>query len=205
MFNPTRRARRALLSGSVFLLLSAIVPARAESPEPKWEVEMTENGARHLNYIATVSLLGKQIPIGLTFRCDLTETEFEHGTLGFDLYIKNVEPLESFHFEDFEGPDAAASGRKLLHVAVLRKGSPPLNFDFAPSGSIPSERNFYFGIADVTTARSPEKELLQALANGAETLELSITDSRDPKVKLEVTVPVYGKEKDFKAMLEGLK
>ena len=202
--------KETLFSLSLFFFLFVTLRADSrrtdsESSEPTWRAHTTDTGTRYLDYVATVPILGHQIPIGLSFRCDLTETKDIHGTVGFDLYIRNTKPLKAFHFEDFEGPDAVTFDRKLMKVTVLRTQKPSVDFEFSPSGGVPSDGYFFFGISDVSTAKSKEKELLKNLASGADKARITITDSRDSAVKIELEVPLSGRESDFKALLKGLK
>jgi hypothetical protein len=74
------------------------------------------------------------------------------------------------------------------------------------SGWTPGPKNFAFGTsAESQRATSTEKTVLQALAADAESLQLTITDPRNPKLKLEFSVPITEKRGEFKALLAGLK
>lgn len=154
-------------------------------------------------------LLGKPTRISLVFMCDLVSTGQVHGTLGFDLEVDGVAGLAAFSFDDFEGPDASAgaAGRKPMELIVRRAGKEPLTLKVVPSGSTPQVGSFRFGVADLSKApKSPSRTLLRALeAADAQSLQIIITDTRKPTVKLDVTVPVAGRQADFKTLLTGLK
>jgi hypothetical protein len=48
-------------------------------------------------------------------------------------------------------------------------------------------------------------EILQALAaDGATSLNISVTDSKNAKLKLEVIVPLAAKQAEFRKLLKGL-
>ena len=61
-------------------------------------------------------------------------------------------------------------------------------------------------VADVSHVASEEKTILQALGTaGAESIRIVITDPRDAKLTLDITVPVAGKQAEFQALLKGVK
>ena len=191
--------------GVAFLCLSAILPAHAQIAAVKWESSRSENGTRYLTYSATATIMGMATPISVRFFCDPAPSKNDvHGTVGFDFYLSGVARLKPFNFSDFEGPDARTG--KLMLVTVNRKGKPPLTYSLAPSGGTPHESNFVFGIADESrVVKSDAKSILKALSDDGESMEITITDSRNRKLKIELTVPVADKQAEFKALLAGLK
>jgi hypothetical protein len=52
---------------------------------------------------------------------------------------------------------------------------------------------------------STPKSILRAIGDDAEELRFTITDYRNAKLKIELTIPVAGKQSDFKALLSGVK
>ena len=108
-----------------------------------------------------------------------------------------------------EGPDAVAGakGRKPMELIVKRKDKAPLVLKVVPNGFAPHITNYAFGIAALSKEpRSDAKTLLRALeAADAESLQIIITDTRQPTLKLDLTVPVAGRQAEFKALLAGLK
>lgn len=195
---------RARLFALALILLAG--PALAQVSNEKWQPVKNEPNAHSLNYSATATLLGKPTPVGLKFFCDTTRTATETGALGFDLTVDKISTLAPFDFEPFEGPDAPAAKRNLMKITITRPGKPPLVVNTSAAGWSPDGPNFAFGISDETyRASSTSRTLLRALADNADTLAISITDSKNPKVKLEFSVPVAQKTADFKALLAGLK
>lgn len=94
-----------------------------------------------------------------------------------------------------------------MELIVRRSGKEPLSLKVVPSGSTPKVGSFRFGVADLSKEpKSPSRTLLRALeAADAQSLQIIITDTRKPTVKLDVTVPVAGRQADFKTLLTGLK
>ena len=181
------------------------VTAQDKSTNAKWESTRSDNGTRYLTYTASATLLGKLTPFSVSFFCDPAPSKNDiHGALGFDLQIRGVDRLKPFNFNDFEGPDARTG--RLMRVTVNRKGRPILALKLAPNGATPQEGDFAFGIADESrVVRSDSKSILRAIADNGESMQVTITDSRNPKLKLEFDIPVADKQAEFNALLLGLK
>jgi hypothetical protein len=179
--------------------------ALAADSDGKWEASRSGSG-RVLMYSGVATVLGKATPVTVKFFCDTTYTANEKGALGFGLTLGRVAALTPFHFDDFEGPDAPAGEKELLVVTITRKGKAPLSFKVAPSGSYPETGSFTFEGSDVThKAVSTPKSIIRALGDDAEELRFTVTDYRNAKLKLDLTIPVAGKQADFKALLAGVK
>ncbi|HEX4326137.1 MAG TPA: hypothetical protein VH105_04920 [Burkholderiales bacterium] len=195
--------------GRLAALIAAILLspcAGAQSSNEKWEPLTSAPKAHTLRYSATATLLGKPTAVSLKFYCDTTRTKSETGATGFDLVIDKIATLAPFDFEAFEGPDAPAARRNLMKITVTRAGKPPLVINTSAAGWSPDGPNFAFGIAGESyKAASPARTLLRAIAEGADTLGISVTDAKNPKVKLELSIPVGQKTADFKALLADLK
>jgi len=187
------------------IFVSMTLSALAADSTGKWEASRSGSG-RFLTYSGVASVLGKATPVTVKFFCDTTYTANEKGALGFDLTLGHVAALAPFDFDDFEGPDAPAVAKELLVLTITRKGKAPLSFKQAPSGSYPEEGSFTFEGSDVThKAVSTPKSILRALGDDADELRFTITDYRNAKMKIELTIPVAGKQADFKALLAGVK
>jgi len=188
-----------------FLIFFSTTLSAFAADAGKWAASRAGSG-RSLTYSAVATVMEKATPVTLKFFCDTTYTASEKGAVGFDLTLAHVAALAPFHFDDFEGPDAPASAKELLVVTIARKGKAPLSFKVAPSGSYPDEGSFTFEGSDIThNAVSTPKSIIRALGDDAEELRFTITDYRDAKLKIEVTIPVAGKQADFKALLTGVK
>ncbi len=174
-----------------------------------WKAELAKNGNRYLTWSASVPMLGKPTKVDLAFQCNPKSVKDVHGTIGFDLYLTGVAALKPFAFDKFEGPDATAGqdGRQAMVLTVTRKGKAPLVIKLTPNGGIPDDGKFAFSMADMSKlAKSDSRTLLNALASDdAESFQVSITDPTNAKLKLEVTVPVAGKQADFRTLMTGLK
>jgi hypothetical protein len=203
-------APRSIAAGFVVTVFAALSTISAANPTPapqgKWVAERSDQGQRSLSYNATVPLLGKPTRVTVSFNCDPLVSKQINGTLGFDVYVDNVAALKPFRFSDFEGPDATTNGRKLMRVAITRPGKPLYTVDLMPSGSTPAEGSFVLGTAEVSKlTKSPQRTLLQMLAEGAERFDITVTDPKNPKLKLEISVPVADKQAEFKTLISALK
>lgn len=203
MLSRQRVTRSAL---AVALMALAHLSAAQGVPDAQWQVSKAANGTRYLAYSAHATVLGKQVPQTVTFFCNPVNTQTEKGALGIDVQFNQVAALKPFPFDAFEGPDATTHGKKLLRLTLTRPDKPDTRVDLDANGWTPDHNQFSFGIAAESQApKSTEKAVLQALATDAETLQITITHPRNPKIKLEVQVPMAGQRGEFKALLAGLK
>ena len=168
-----------------------------------WGNVQSANGAHTLGFKGKASLLGKAVPMTLNFFYSATFSKNAHGALGFDLEVPDVDKLSAFHFDDFEGPDAATFGKNLLTAKILRADQAPLSFSASPSGSYARANVFMFEVSAVThEPKSTAKSILKALTDDkAETLVITIVDPHDAKVVLECVVPLADKRTAFKALM----
>jgi hypothetical protein len=194
-------------AGIATLLVSASLLCTAQTaPAAKWQASRLDNGTRYLSYSATAPLLGKPTAFMVNFFCYPLSTKTEKGMLGIEIHVDNVATLKPFQFDSFEGPDAATNGRKLLRIEVNNPDKPTYVVDSLVSGWIPDTSKFAFGISEESQRiKSSTKTVLRALADDADSLKLTITDPRNPKLQLEFTVPVANQRAEFKTLLTGLK
>lgn len=205
----------ALVAAAVAALLTGPVAAQgAPRPVPQataqatpaaaWAFANDGRGAR-LSHSATAVLLDKAVPTTATFYCNPHSDRNSQGALGVDLLVGRVHELAGFTFDDFEGPDAKAASRKLVRLRLLRAQGPAQEWSVAVAGWYAQSDQFAFGLSAPSRQRvSVPRTVLAALAEGGESLQVSITDPRDPKRKLEWTIPVAGHAAEFKALLAGL-
>lgn len=185
--------------------LALLLPATLLADTPgKW-TSSTKHTRHSLTYSTKATLLGQSTPIDLVFGCDPTSDKQSSGTLGFDLSIKNPAQLKPFPFADFEGPDAVAAPE--VRLTINRPGKPPLSFKTPASGFYSEADVFVFSVAEVSKkAKSTPRSILKSLASEpADSITLTITDPRDPKHALELSIPVTNKQADFETILTGLK
>lgn len=185
--------------------LALLLPTTLLADTPgKW-TNSTKHTRHSLTYSTKATLLGQTTPIDLVFGCDPTSDKQSSGTLGFDLSIKNPAQLKPFPFADFEGPDAVAAPE--VRLTINRPGKPPLAFKTPASGFYSEADVFVFSVAEVSKkAKSTARSILKSLASEpADSITLTITDPRDPKHALELSIPVTNKQADFQTVLTGLK
>jgi hypothetical protein len=74
------------------------------------------------------------------------------------------------------------------------------------SGSTPDTDQFIISFgADSNIKNTFERQVVRALADGAESIQITMTDPRDAKLKLDITVPVADKQAEFKTLITDLK
>jgi hypothetical protein len=190
----------------LFFVFAAVCFAQTQPISGTWQQPKSENlDQRLLNFSSTTSLLGKNTPFTVSFFCDPTVSKDSAGALGLEIILNNAK-LQPFNFAAFEGPDAPAASKKLLQVTVMQQGKPVLSMSSEVYGSTLEANQFAFMMSDLTRAsKSTSKSILRKLSEDADTLQLSITDHKNPKLKLEFSVPLAGKQAAFKALLAGVK
>jgi len=193
----------AFLSLTAAFFSMGLNPLRAESVGA-W-TSSVKNTRQSLAYSADMPLLGQPTPVAVVFGCDPTWDKESSGTLGFDVSIRNPAKIKTFAFNDFEGPDAEAAAE--VRVTLTRKDKSLLSFQTTASGGFSELDVFTFHVSEVSkTTQSVPRSILQALAqNEAESLKIAISDPRNPKHSLELTLPVTGQQAKFKTLLTGLK
>lgn len=176
----------------------------------------TDANSRSLTYSATTTLLGKATPVELLFGCQVTANQCVKKSSNIDFVILKTGPLKPFNFDAF---DVSSTANKkvenlLMQITIKRKGQPDLDRKMRAAGTEPSQGFFVFHLNpnSVVVEQNPKEqpngvpEILQAIAaEGATSLTIRVTDSKDAKLKLELTVPIAGKQADFQALLKGMR
>lgn len=199
------RVRTLILLGCWLLLLPACLMAQSDAP-PGWSASQ-QGSTRMLNWNGVVSLLDQQTRISLRFSADPTHTRELTGAVGFDLYLPDdVAALAPFNFDDFDGPDAPAAEHDWVQITVERKDQQDLVLHTSASGWTPDGNNFAFGVNALSYEKdSVPRNLLVALAAGAERVRISITDPQVTTRKLEFVLDVTGQQAAFAELLTDLR
>jgi hypothetical protein len=110
----------------------------------------------------------------------LDMTVFQPGEANPNAFIDSS---KTFHYRDFEGPDAAAANRALTRVTV-RGQAPDLSLETRQSGSFSSSALggfvFSFGAPNRQAGSAPQR-IFKAIRDGGRSLSIRITDPRDPE------------------------
>jgi len=186
------------------LLTIAATDAYAQSG--RWSPLTTANASSTLTYTAEAPILRKPGKFIVSFYCNPYNGKNSSGAIGFNLTVAHATTLTPFNFDDFEGPDATAAAKQLVEVIVKRGGKTTFTMKESASGSYQENEAFMFGVSKLNkVARSNVKTLLRELAAGADSLQITITDSRNAAIKLLFEVPVHGKQAEFSKLLINLK
>lgn len=90
------------------------------------------------------------------------------GALSIELIVLEANARKDFDYDDFEGPDAAAGGKALSHLAWVA-GSKATEITSAAAGwyaPAPPDA-FMFGVSQLSNRREPPANLLAAIGAGA--------------------------------------
>lgn len=191
---------------ALFFGLTAPGFAQNQAVEGTWQKPKSENlEQRLLNYSSSTKLLGKASPFTVSFFCDPNVGKESAGALGLEITFNKAQ-LSPFNFTAFEGPDAPAASKKLLQLTILKQGKELLSLGSEVYGSTLEANQYAFMMSDLSRAtKSTSKSILRKLSEDADTLQLTVTDFKNPKLKLEFSVPLAGKQADFKTLLAGVK
>jgi hypothetical protein len=187
------------------LAVAAILPfAQVQAQGATWRYSESNDGDRGLVSATTAAVSGKTVPAQLSFSSGQDHPKDNaFGALAIVLTIADPSALKRFHFDDFEGPDSAIGGRKLMHFRILANGKVTA-IDVAPSGSYVDQQGketFAFEASELAAKRrSPERQIIEALG-AADRLEISVSDSRDRQLAIVVKLPVAAEREHFKALL----
>ena len=202
--SPTKKLATTLLLCACLAVPAAMAqPAASPVVVGTWSTVQNDHGARTLSFKGTANLMGKPVPVELQFFCSYENTKMLHGAIGFDMRVNGVEKLAPFSFDDFEGPDAPTIGKSLMQIAINRTGQTALTYQASPSGSYVENGVFMFEVSEMTQKPSSiAKSVVKALADDkAESLHIVITDPKDAKRTLDLTISMADKRGDFKALL----
>jgi hypothetical protein len=166
----------------------ALLPVVALAAQPR--LPRPETADRSLRKLTTQ---GRAVtPIGAADgQLDLYAGKGGLTRLAFTLYKAGeaagpsfIDSIRAFHFQDFEGPDAPAAGRRLTQVTVRGKAG-TVRVRLRQNGYYSAELKGGF-VFDTGVAGPRDRvgfqTLRRALRAGADGLVVRISDSRDPRV-----------------------
>jgi len=105
-----------------------------------------------------------------------------------------IDNIRTFHFQDFEGPDAPAAARRLTQVTVRGQGKEAqvrLRQNGYYSAEVKGGFVFDTGVAGARD-RVEFQKLNRALRAGAAALVVRVTDTKDPRVWVQGEFPAGG-------------
>lgn len=189
------RMRRNLVM--IFSLILAMGSCSVSAGELNWVSGSAPGGGREVTAIMKTQLLGGETQLQIRFFASGPDrTPDEHGTIGIELGLSGPDRLSGFHFDEFEGPDAA--GGRL--EATVKGPFDAVSEVFRPSGFY-LDNSFVFSISTTERKYSTVKRVLQAIVDGGNILDVKIPDPKDPSKELHMEIPTSGCQKDVAALL----
>jgi hypothetical protein len=174
-------------------------------PAQEWSRGSRKHG-RMLSYSTSATILGHTTRVDATFYCNSERTKTTTGAIGFDVEIHDPDKLTSFHFHDFEGPDAPTLKLQLMTATIVRASGARQRFTASPTGWYSVGEGFVFEVSDVFYRKeSTAREVLEELRTKASGLALVIADYRESGTRIELTIPVTGRSADFRWLLGALR
>jgi len=202
-----RYLRVPLINFSVLLAGASIACAR-----PHWHYEVDrlgdepDNEGRRAFLEQEFTVLGAACSTRLEFSVTQDQGPGITGLLNLEFTVSPAQSIDGFDFEYFDGPDAPAREERLMKITVTQ-GSDHFVHTLYQNGYWSAEvtDGFAFQSADLTRdAQSEVRALLEQLREGAQSLEIAITDGRNHSLVLSATFPLSGSRSVFEALLEGI-
>ncbi len=156
---------------------------------PTWKIGSDDEYGR----LATVSAMGKtkdgEVQTSFTLQCPAKKNPLA----GIKYYIDQDKAIH-FNFEDFEGPNAAASNKEALEI---RASSPQRKLSFRTNvwGNV--------GLFGVSDKQDKIIQLAQMVAKGGTEVTLIIHDSPDYQNTIETKFPAIEPSSDVAKILNG--
>ncbi len=173
-------------------LLAALAAGPLFGGAPGWRFARTGAGLRTLTTQGQAQTPAGPADASLNLFCK----EGAGGWIGLEFTVFKadeatpgafLQSIQAFHFDDFEGPGAPASGRRLTSLEC-RGGAGDCRIQVRQAGSYSSSLSggfeFSTGVPN-TAAGSGLRRLLAALGKaGGAALAVTVTDTRDPGVTI---------------------
>lgn len=203
----TRFIRAAVIGFSVL-----VAGASTACAPPPWQYEVDRFASRpeaelRRAFIEQESiLLGSRCSARLEFTVTRDDGAGATGMLNLEFTVSPAGSIPDFDFQYFEGPDAPARGQTLMTITVTQ-GSEHVVRTFGQNGywSAEVDDGFAFQTASMTRDRESDvRRLLDQLREGARSIEISVTDGRNPAIVLSASFPLSSSEAVFEALLEGI-
>jgi hypothetical protein len=185
--------------GWIAALAGAVLAAPSPGPVQPRRSGPVHHGARK----ATLQGVARTPGGAADGRLDLYGAPGKGGLerLAFTLYkagapegFSFLDSLRSFHFGDFEGPDAPAAARRLTQVQVLGPAG-TVRVRLRQNGYYSAEVDggfvFDTGLAGARDRLELQK-VFRALRAGGTALVVRVTDSKDPRVWVQGEFPTAG-------------
>lgn len=186
--------------------------ASAAFAQPQWRYEVYRFGNRpheesRRAFIEQKStVLGSTCSTRLKFTATQDRGEGVTGLLNLEFTVSPARSIKGFDFEYFEGPHAPVRGEELMRITVTAGGKRfvhTLKQNGYWSGEVAD--GFVFQTADITrNKRSQVRKLLDQLRQGAQSIEIAVTDGRNHTTVLSAAFPLSGSKPVFAALLKGI-
>lgn len=109
------------------------------------------------------------------------------GALSLELWVPKAFKLKDFDYDDFEGPDAAASSRALSHVEIAGHADTSVEQAGAGWWAGGDPDTFVFAVSQLSKAKSAIAAMLAALADGDTQILWTQRGYDDPKRELRAS------------------
>lgn len=169
------------MRASLFLT-AALAASAAAGPAlgaATWHFAETANGLRSASTWAQGRTPSGHVPMKLEVQC----RPGPDGAATIIYSVRGAQNLRGFAFEDFEGPDAPATKRKLgtIRVVAMRRD---VSVTTSFTGSFQPDGTFAFSLSAPLVGRNEVKWITDAIILGALLVVVTVQDPRDAKLRI---------------------
>jgi hypothetical protein len=179
-----------------FIITSFIIASYSYANE--WETSVAENGMVEISTSTKSIIFGTERVVLLHIYCskyEKHESKTAKGMCGLEFDVSSANEIKEFYFGDFEGPTPNAE------AVMTIKANPGQEHVIRPAGwySAVDPVRFAFGFDYQLKGKNVGVVggLLDDIKNGANSIEITITDSREPSKKIHASFSVIENRDDF--------
>jgi hypothetical protein len=200
------RMKSMLVQCQIFAVILGCLTFSSLHAEEQWKFSVNQYDLRETYIDQQAVVLGVPCNSRLKFICT-QDQKGATGCLSMEFTIAPYSKIAGFDFEFFEGPDAPVGGKKLMSITLAKDGK-QTRIQESPGGWVSAEieDGFVFGYATPTKNRNGYmRKVINQIIGGAETIEVAVTDGKNPSKVVSVIFPVVNGRESFKSLLKGIK
>jgi hypothetical protein len=165
-----------------------------------WKADVATNGLRRAEVAGEARLGALRTPAKLALQC----RPGAKGSLVWSLQIEHANKFGTFHFDDFEGPDAIALDQELSELAI-EGGLMHPQVKAKQSGFFHGDRadSFAFEVAADAGAASEAALLADAIGPGTLGIAWTVTSARDVQARIEAHFPAVDAADAVRSTMSG--
>ncbi|HSA89886.1 MAG TPA: hypothetical protein VLF42_08325 [Burkholderiales bacterium] len=188
-------------------LVSLLAGAPALLAQSQWRYEADRHGHRQAFVEQKSVVLGSTCSTRLRFSATRDRVgKGITGVLALEFAVSPMSSIKGFDFEYFHGVGAPVGSQELMRITIT-KGGKPFVHTLGAGGYLSSyvRDGFVFHAEHLARDKQGQvRKVLDQVLQGAESLEVAITDGRNRAIVLSATFPLTGSKPVVEALLKGI-